>query len=39
MAKKDPLTTLFYIFLLGATTYMWWKITAGIKKQIAGEEV
>lgn len=35
MAEKDSLgRKLLYIFLLGLTTYAWWRINAEIKRRI-----
>lgn len=36
--SKEPGTAekLFYIFMLGLATYVWWRVTATIKRKIAG---
>lgn len=33
--KKSPVEKAGYIFLLGLVTYLWWKITSGIKRELA----
>lgn len=37
MAEKSPLEKAFYIFLLGALTYLWWRASAEIKRKIVEE--
>lgn len=34
MAENKMLKKAFYIFLLGLSTYAWWKLTQGIKKKL-----